>query len=150
MVGQRAKEKVKQLAESYPLLFEQNRGTSMRARSGVTSSLLTTSTDNLEAAALDLASVIKASQAISGEMVLEQFWQTTLAILIENAGAERGRLVVRQSGKLEVHTSEGRWLDGLTPIPPEELPHAILAARLQIWTGNRITEHLFEAYCVIE
>ena len=43
---------------------------------------------------LDLATVIKVSQAVSGEIVLEKLIDTLMRTAIEQAGAERGLLIV--------------------------------------------------------
>src|SRR3954449_2854746 len=43
---------------------------------------------------LDLATVIKVSQAVSGEMVLEKLIDTLMRAAIEHAGAERGLLIL--------------------------------------------------------
>jgi PAS domain S-box-containing protein len=43
---------------------------------------------------LDLATVMKVSQAVSGEIVLEQLIETLMGIAIEHAGAERGLLIL--------------------------------------------------------
>jgi hypothetical protein len=43
---------------------------------------------------LDLATVMKVSQAVSGEIVLEQLIETLMGIVIEHAGAERGLLIL--------------------------------------------------------
>jgi len=51
---------------------------------------------------LDLASVMKASRAISGEIVLPRLLKTTMDILLENAGGQWGCLVVRRDGVLSV------------------------------------------------
>jgi predicted ATPase/class 3 adenylate cyclase len=48
----------------------------------------------VDSASLDLVSVMKASQAISGEIVLEQLWARTMQIMLENAGGQRGAFVV--------------------------------------------------------
>ena len=45
---------------------------------------------------LDLATVIKVSQAVSGEIVLEKLIDTLMRTAIEQAGAERGLLLLRQ------------------------------------------------------
>jgi predicted ATPase/class 3 adenylate cyclase len=58
----------------------------------------TTSSRHVES--LDMASVMKASQAISGEVVLERLWKVTLQILLENAGGQRGFLIVRKGSSL--------------------------------------------------
>ncbi|MXN65810.1 AAA family ATPase [Stappia sp. GBMRC 2046] len=56
---------------------------------------------------LDLASVMKAARAISGEIVLENLWTRVMHILLENAGAERGVLLTRRGGRLHIEV-EGR------------------------------------------
>jgi len=43
---------------------------------------------------LDLATVIKVSQAVSGEMVLEKLIDKLMRTAIEHAGAERGLLIL--------------------------------------------------------
>jgi len=54
---------------------------------------------------LDLASVLKASQAISGELALQQLLSTLLHIALENAGAERGLLCLQEQDKWFVQAS---------------------------------------------
>ncbi|MDJ0557386.1 MAG: AAA family ATPase, partial [Microcoleaceae cyanobacterium MO_207.B10] len=49
---------------------------------------------------LDLATVIKASQAISSEIVLDKLLSKLMKILMENAGAEKGTLLLLTEGKL--------------------------------------------------
>ena len=56
----------------------------------------------IDSAALDMASVMKASQAISSEIVLEQLWTITMRIMLENAGGQRGCFVVRKDGQLVI------------------------------------------------
>ncbi|MFX9077436.1 hypothetical protein ABTN32_20470, partial [Acinetobacter baumannii] len=43
---------------------------------------------------LDLATVIRVSEAVSGEIVLEKLIDTLLRTAIEQAGAERGLLIL--------------------------------------------------------
>jgi PAS domain S-box-containing protein len=57
--------------------------------------------------ALDLATVMKASNAISTEICLEQFLAKSIEILIENAGAQRGFLIL-PSHSIEKNISELR------------------------------------------
>ncbi|HZF31562.1 MAG TPA: AAA family ATPase [Gammaproteobacteria bacterium] len=52
--------------------------------------------------ALDLATVLKASQAISGELVLERLLATLMDIIMENAGAESAVLVLESDGEFLV------------------------------------------------
>jgi predicted ATPase/class 3 adenylate cyclase len=64
--------------------------------------LRSTSLTAVDSAALDLASMMKASQAISSEIVLEQLWTTTMRIMLENAGGQRGCFVVRKDAQLVI------------------------------------------------
>jgi predicted ATPase/signal transduction histidine kinase/tRNA A-37 threonylcarbamoyl transferase component Bud32 len=52
--------------------------------------------------ALDLATVIKASQALSGELELDQSIETLMRILLENVGAQTGALILYREGELAI------------------------------------------------
>jgi class 3 adenylate cyclase len=56
----------------------------------------------VDSASLDMASIIKASQAISSEIVLDQLWTITMRIMLENAGGQRGCFVVRKDGQFVI------------------------------------------------
>ena len=60
------------------------------------------STAKQEMTDLDLASVMKASRDISGEILLDRLLKTSMSILLENAGAQWGCLVVKHEGELVV------------------------------------------------
>jgi PAS domain S-box-containing protein len=88
---------------------------------------------------LDLATVIKVSQAVSGEMVLEKLIDRLMRAAIEHAGAERGLLIVLRGDKLHIEaeaTSGGEGVavhlrDG-TPTPaalPESLVRYVMRTR---------------------
>ena len=70
--------KVRQLEQIYPHLREEERAPGP------------TSTIGAPVEHLDLATVIKVSQAVSGEIVLEKLIDTLMRTAIEQAGAERG------------------------------------------------------------
>jgi hypothetical protein len=72
---------VRQLDELYPQLREEERAPAP------------TSTIGAPVEHLDLATVIKVSQAMSAEMVLEKLVDTIMRTAIENAGAERRVLI---------------------------------------------------------
>jgi PAS domain S-box-containing protein len=61
-------------------------------------------TGTIEAAVehLDLATVIKLSQAVSGEIVLEKLLETLMRAAIEHAGAERGLLIAPRGDELQI------------------------------------------------
>ncbi|MFN0084713.1 MAG: sigma 54-interacting transcriptional regulator [Blastocatellia bacterium] len=54
-------------------------------------------------AALDNVSMMKAAQAIAGEIELERLLTKLMRIVIENAGAERGSLILEHEGEPFVH-----------------------------------------------
>ncbi|MEG4167357.1 MULTISPECIES: AAA family ATPase [unclassified Microcoleus] len=45
---------------------------------------------------LDLATVIKASQSLSGEINIDKLLSTLMQVMIENAGAEKGAMILRE------------------------------------------------------
>ncbi len=86
-----AKRKVEQLEQTYPQL------PSLTQVDNPFSPLVTTATfasGSRGSGILDLASVIKAYQAISSEIVLDKLLANLMKILIENAGAQKGCLVL--------------------------------------------------------
>ncbi|BBD57634.1 ATP-binding region ATPase domain protein [Nostoc sp. HK-01] len=58
--------------------------------------------------AFDLATVMKASQALSGEIVLDKLLAKLMHILLENAGAETGSLILAKADNLFIEAS-GRF-----------------------------------------
>ncbi|WP_287243778.1 MULTISPECIES: GAF domain-containing protein [unclassified Okeania] len=59
----------------------------------------TFSTSSSKAELLDLTTVIKASQSISGEIKLENLLHNLMKITIENAGAQKGCLILKHKGR---------------------------------------------------
>ena len=55
-------------------------------------------TDRASGVSLDLLTVIKASQALAGEIELERLLRRMMRIVLENAGAQRGALLLEQGG----------------------------------------------------
>jgi signal transduction histidine kinase/ActR/RegA family two-component response regulator len=66
-----------------------------------TSRSFTTST-RTQSGLLDLSTVMKAAQAISGEINLDRLLVKLMAIVIENAGAEKGYLLLAVNGRLAI------------------------------------------------
>lgn len=76
----------------------------------------------LDSVSLDMSSVMKASQTISGEIHIEQLWKTTMQILLENAGGQKGCFVVLEDDQLMIQTQSevGREvLEHAAPFPVE-------------------------------
>ncbi|MEM8719587.1 MAG: AAA family ATPase [Cyanobacteria bacterium P01_G01_bin.39] len=67
----------------------------------LTSSLNSAATDSSEttSAVLDVNSILKASQTISSEIVLENLLAKLMKTVIENGGAQKGFLILEQDGK---------------------------------------------------
>lgn len=64
--------------------------------------------DIVQGASLDTESVIKATQAISSEVTQERLYTRLMATIIENAGAQRGYLIIKSdAGELEVVARAG-------------------------------------------
>jgi PAS domain S-box-containing protein len=92
--------KVKDLETRYPQFFPQSPST------GFVPTHTTIETDsNTSQVAFDLAAVMKASHAISSEIELEQLLRSLMQILIENAGAQIGYLILENSGEWKIEAA---------------------------------------------
>ena len=88
---------------------------------------------------LDLATVIKVSQALSGEVVLDKLIETLLRLAIEHAGAGRGLLILPRDGELRIQAQASTSGSSVTvrlcetPMSVTELPESVVryAARTQ-------------------
>jgi PAS domain S-box-containing protein len=87
--------KVKDLETRYPQLLKPIQ---LRNKNTKTTARLTTSSE----ANLDITTVMKASQTISGEIMLDKLMSSLMKILIESAGAQRGYLILSSQGQLFV------------------------------------------------
>ena len=112
--------KVKQLDERYPHLREETPAGSGAATIGA------------PVAQLDVETAIKASQAVSGEIVLENLIKTLMVIAVEHAGAERGVLILPRGDQLWVEAQATTGLKTVEVdlrralVAPSELPLSIL------------------------
>jgi predicted ATPase/class 3 adenylate cyclase len=96
-----ANAKVKLLEEKYlQFLYRLSEGNLiLAAANNNINSLLTTITGN-SFAILDLPTVMKASQAISGEINLDKLLQKLMRFILQNAGAEKGFIILENQGSL--------------------------------------------------
>ncbi len=90
-----ANAKVKQLDEKYPQLLA-----TVVQQSNTNNSNRTTITSETKQETLDLATLIKTSQALSQITDLSQLLETLIKFVLENAGAEKGFLILVQSDDL--------------------------------------------------
>ncbi|HSH02328.1 MAG TPA: AAA family ATPase [Anaerolineae bacterium] len=114
------------LEEQYPQLRPQRRmtTTSGRTRHTTGGAPRLTTTDTSSSLALDLNSALKASQSLSGEIVLEKLLAQLMKIVIENAGAQHGFLLLEERGKWVIAATEylaGEGVEVALPLPLEQM-----------------------------
>jgi hypothetical protein len=111
--------KVKQLDERYPAIEEQ-------------AAVRPTTTIGTSVEQLDLGTVMKASHAVAGEIVLEKLIKTLMMIALEHAGAERGLLILPHGEELRIAAEARTGRDGVevilqqASVTPSALPDALL------------------------
>ncbi|OUL32027.1 serine/threonine protein kinase [Nostoc sp. RF31YmG] len=92
--------KVRDLETRYPQFFSQSPNTASQTIPKVSKT-----TSNSSTIAFDLAAVLKASQAISSEIELEPLLSSLMKILIENAGAQTGFLILENAGQWAIEAA---------------------------------------------
>lgn len=103
-----AHRKTQDMMAAYSQVFEKGMNTKS---GGLTQTLPSTRmSDDFSNQLLDISSVIRASQVISGELVLEKLLKATLQILLENAGAQHGYLIEKRDGQFSIQASIGEDL----------------------------------------
>jgi predicted ATPase/serine phosphatase RsbU (regulator of sigma subunit) len=96
-----AKAKLKQLGERYPNLLASEIGPAATAPTALAAgSASTTTTDSSRG--LDLVSAVRATQALAGELELGNLLERLMRVMVENAGAQKGILILNHGGQLEV------------------------------------------------
>ena len=153
-----AARKVAELEIEYPQLLTQTLTDTASAISVTTTTHASTGRSK-NAGALDLATAIKVSQAISGEIVLDKLLASLMKSLIENAGARKGFLILPEDGKMQisaeasVDAEEGQMLES-TPvlvkkrvIDSQDLPVTVInyveRSRLDVVLSDASTEGQF-------
>jgi len=107
---------------------------------------------------LDLATVIKVSQAVSGEIVLENLIDTLMRAVIEQAGAERGLLIlprgVEQRTEAEATTCGDTVLVRLleasvaTAALPESIVHYVVRTKESVILDDASAQNPFPRICI--
>ena len=91
--------KVQELESRYPDFSSQKRVRDFNTSDGTHT---TTSTTNLTTGALDLATVMKASQALADEIRFDNLLEKLLKIVMESAGAQTSCFILDKDGKLYI------------------------------------------------
>ena len=104
---------------------------------------------------LDVGTVLKAAQAVSGEILLGKLIETLLRIAVEHAGAERGLLILFPDDEpriaAEATTGRGQVEVTLrqTPVSPAELPesvlHYLIRTRQSVILDDALAQNPFSA-----
>src|ERR1700682_5338905 len=102
--------KVKQLDEHYPHLHEERDSTSPTATIGT------------PAEHLDLATVVKVSQTVSGEIVLKKLIETLMVTALQHAGAERGLLILLRGDQMQIEAEAATDRDTIAVRLPSKVP----------------------------
>lgn len=136
--------KVHQLETEYPQFFDSERLVGKQSPRLPSPHRFLSTSPPRSSAALDLATVMKASQAIACEIVLENLLQTLMNILLENAGAQTGCLLLPTStnsgsaGILSVAIYSNTNTTILSPTQPihQILPESVL--QYSVRTGESV------------
>jgi PAS domain S-box-containing protein len=104
---------------------------------------------------LDLTTVLKISQAVSGEMVLEKLVESLMRAAIQHAGAERGLLVLPHGDQLVIEaeaTSAGSDVEvhqgdasAVTPLLPESVVRYVMRTQEDVIIEDATSRNLFAA-----
>ncbi|MBV8472170.1 MAG: PAS domain S-box protein, partial [Hyphomicrobiales bacterium] len=104
---------------------------------------------------LDFATVLKVSQALSGEMVQEKLIGTLLRTALEQAGAERGLLILWRAGEPRIAAEATTRGDAISvnlrdkavaqSLLPESVLHYVLRTRESVVIDDAATQATFAA-----
>ncbi|MEG3921689.1 AAA family ATPase [Microcoleus sp. T3_A4] len=105
--------KVKDLETRYPQLFVINQQKNQEI------STTTSTTGSRSSSSLDIATVMKASEAIAGEIVEDKLLSKLMKILIENVGAQKGYLILENQTKLLIEAKGAIYDERITVLQSE-------------------------------
>ncbi len=131
-----AEAKMRELEKKYPSFIT----TVSRAESEFSTTTTLTKTYQRDSS-LDIATVLKASTSISGEVVLSKLISRLIEILVENAGAQRGALILEANGqwfvqgRYEGKHGETKVLQNI-PVNPDDYPESVITYLIR--TGEMV------------
>src|SRR6202021_2963302 len=113
----------------------------------------TTATIGTPVGQLDVVTVLKASQALSSEILLPKLIEKLMRLTVEHAGAERGLLILlRDDGpQIEAEAITGHERAAVTvrrtPVTPSDLPesalHYVIRTRERVLLDDASVENLY-------
>ncbi|SEL45825.1 Predicted ATPase [Stigmatella aurantiaca] len=103
------------------------------------------STHSTDSARIDALTVVKAQQAVSSEIVLERLVTTLLHAAIENAGAQKGALLLLNGDTLTVAALSDASPEGENPGLPWTLLSYVRRTREHVLIGDASKPHSFSS-----
>lgn len=143
---------VKRIDENYPFLLLNT--LQPVSRRGDLYTTVYTQSNTTDIAGFDLKSVMKASHALSEEIVIDKLFEKILRIVIENAGGQRAVLLLQKSNKWNVEADlnldeplhkvvESRDLETANDIPVS-LINYVIRTRTQVLSNSNVSNKIFE------
>jgi GAF domain-containing protein len=133
--------KVRQLDEHYPHLHQERDSTSPTATIG------------MPVAQLNVETVVKASQALSSEIVLPKLIEKLMRLAVEHAGAERGLLILLRGAEPQIEaevTTDHEMVAvtvGRSAVTPSDLPqsalHYVIRTRQRVLLDDASVANLY-------
>jgi len=114
-----------------PILNHKNTITTSQTMARITAATITSSSYSISEA-LDLGTVMKASQALSGEIKLDKLLSILMQVVMKNLGAEKCALILKKAGSLIIEATaiSGRAetivLQSISLETSNDLPHSII------------------------
>ncbi|MEG4625014.1 AAA family ATPase [Microcoleus sp. w1-18aA5] len=114
-----------------PILNQKNTITTSQTIARITAATITSTSSSISEA-LDFGTVMKASQALSGEIQLDKLLSTLMQVVMENLGAEKCALILKKAGSLIIEAtaisgiSETIVLQSISLETSNDLPHSII------------------------
>jgi predicted ATPase/two-component sensor histidine kinase len=102
---------------------------------------------------LDLDTLVKASEAVSGQAGLPQLMDTLMTAALEHAGAQRGLLILPRGGQLRIEAEARTGADGVrtwlrhAPVRAADLPesvlHFVIRTQKMVWLDDAASPNDF-------
>lgn len=135
---------VRKLEETYPTLLSPGHSLATLKSSNIPS------TEEATTHILDFISIMKASQALTREIQLPKLIEKMMRVVVENAGAEKGYLILEKKGEFVLEAyADGDKVQMLPSASLEELPQSIIqaveAGKEAIVIGDALNDPAFKS-----
>jgi histidine kinase len=128
---------LRNLEQRYPQYISRSQGSQTSIREASSLQGVSTTTDR---SMLDLSTVLKASTAISGKIVLKDLLRMLMKIVVENAGAQHGYLMLESEDRLLIQAQYNIDQDSIKVLQSEALRDSQNMAASIVQYVNRTRE----------